>query len=177
MKNITVFCSAVHVEEKYTEAARKLARLIGENGFNLVWGGSDVGLMKVISDSAKEAGAKLIGVSMPRFAAVMKENADEKIMATDLGDRKKQLLERGDAIVAITGGIGTLDEVMEIIELKKQGVHKKPVIIVNTDHFYEGFKMQLETMYAGGFFPMAMSELVHFVETPEEAIEYIKTFE
>jgi uncharacterized protein (TIGR00730 family) len=175
MKNITVFCSAVNVEEKYTEAARTLAHLIGTNGFNLVWGGSDVGLMKVISDSAKEAGAKLIGVSMPRFASVMKQNADEKIMAADLGDRKKQLLERGDAIIAITGGIGTLDEVMEIIELKKQGQHKKPVVIVNTDHFYEGLKLQLETMYTGGFFPMAMEELVHFVQTPEEAIAYLLT--
>ena len=92
-----------------------------------------------------------------------------------LGERKSTMLLKGDAVVALVGGIGTLDELTEIIELRKQGHHKKPIVILNTENFYEGLKVQLQKMKDDGFIPNRLDKLVYFANTPEEAINYINT--
>jgi len=172
-KTICVFCSASDVAKEYVDAATDLGTRMVQKGYDLVWGGSNTGIMKVVADSVQHAGGKLIGISVTYFHDVARKNADEMVVTQDLSERKKMLLDRGDAIVLLVGGIGSLDEIAEIVELKKQAVHNKPVVVINTNGFYDNFHAQLQKMYAEGFIGKPIEELIHFVATPEEAIEYI----
>lgn len=172
--NICVFCSASDVGETYTQAAREFAALVAKGKHTLVWGGSDKGTMKVIADTAQAAGGKIIGITMELLRSSARSNADEMLIMPTLGDRKAKLLERSDAIVVLPGGIGTLDEITEVLELKKHSLHNKAVVFLNTDGFYSGLKTQLERMDSEGFLPRALSELLFFAHTPQEAMGYIE---
>jgi uncharacterized protein (TIGR00730 family) len=174
-KYISVFCSASDLKEKYVGPAREFARLMGENGYHLVYGGSDVGLMKVVADEVAKSGKDLVGVSIEVFAGVSRENLTESIVSNTLAERRITMLARGNAVVALTGGMGTLDEITEVMELKKQGKHGKPVIILNTDHFYDGLRIQLQKMQDEGFMHKNLNDLVYFANTPKEAIDYINS--
>ena len=171
--NICVFCSAADLDAVYTDAAREFAELIGRRGHSLVWGGSDSGLMKVVADGVQHGGGKLIGVSVEFLRGVARPNADEMIVTPDLAARKALLLERADAIVVMVGGTGTLDEATEILELRKHGMHTKPVVILNTAGFYDGLRRQMERMEAENFLPLPLDKLVHFADTSTEALELL----
>lgn len=157
----------------YVDAATDLGNRMVQSGYDLVWGGSDMGIMKVIADSVQNAGGKLIGISVEFLHHKARKRADEMIITKDLSERKQMLLDRGGAIVLLVGGVGSLDEIAEIIEQKKQHMHNKPVVIINTNHFYDGLKMQLSRMVEENFINVPLDELVHFVDTPEEAIRLI----
>ena len=172
-KTICVFCSASDVAKEYVDAATDLGTRMAQSGFDLVWGGSNTGIMKVVADSVQNAGGKLIGISVTYFHHLARPHADEMIVTKDLSERKKILLDRGDAIVLLVGGVGSLDEIAEIVELKKQNVHNKPVVVINTNGFYDNFRDQLQKMYADGFINKPIDDLIQFVATPEEAIAYI----
>lgn len=172
--NICVFCSASDVDAHYTDAAREFATRIAEGGHTLVWGGSDKGTMKVIADAAQSAGGKVIGVTVELLKATAREKADEMHVMSTLTERKAKLLEQADAIVVLPGGLGTLDEVTEVMELKKHSQHNKLVVFLNTSSFYEGLKTQLERMDTEGFLPRPLNDLVYFADTPEDAMRYIE---
>jgi predicted Rossmann-fold nucleotide-binding protein len=95
------------------------------------------------------------------------------VVAKDLPERKATMFARADAIVMLVGGLGTLDEATEVLELKKHKVHNKPVVILNTENFYEGLKLQLQKMQSDGFITRPLEDFVYFADTPEEAIEYL----
>lgn len=171
--NICVFLSAADLDERYTTPAREFAELLGRGGHTLVWGGSEVGLMKVVADGVQESGGRLVGVSVEFLQAKARANADEMVVAADLAERKAQLLLRADAVVIMVGGTGTLDEATEILELKKHGLHSKPVVLLNSAGFYDGLKQQLRRMDAEGFLPLPLADLVGFAETGEEAMAYL----
>src|SRR4051812_11918902 len=126
--NATVFCSANDVGEPYTSAAREFAGLIAKRGHALVWGGANTGTMKEIADAAQEAGGTIIGVSVEYLQLKVRPDANEMHVLRNLAERKAMLLERGDAIVVLPGGLGTLDEITEVLELKKQALHDKPIV-------------------------------------------------
>lgn len=174
--NITIFCSANDVGEPYTSAAREFATLVGKGGHTLVWGGSDKGTMKEIAGAAQEAGGKIVGISVESLKASARPNADEMVIAKTWPERRATLLERGDAIVALPGGIGTLDEITEVLEYKKQDLHQKPIIFLNTNGFYDGMKMQLERMDTEGFLPRKLADLIFFATAAQEAMEYIVSY-
>lgn len=171
--NITVFCSANPLDAKYTAPAAEFARLLGGAGHTLVWGGSHAGLMGELADGVKEAGGRLVGISVEFLRHKSYEGADELVMAPDLAARKAALLARGDALVVLVGGIGTLDEVTEVLEYKKHGHHDKPVVVLDTEGFYTGLRLQLERMEADGFLPRPLAELVVFAQTPAEALAHL----
>ncbi|NGO07685.1 TIGR00730 family Rossman fold protein [Streptomyces sp. HC44] len=172
--NICVFLSAADLDERYTRPAREFAELLGKGGHTLVWGGSDVGLMKVVADGVQEAGGRLLGVSVEFLAAKARPDADEMIVARDLAERKALLLEKADAVVIMVGGTGTLDEATDILELKKHGHTTKPVVLLNTAGFYDGLKEQFRRMEDEGFLPVPLTELVFFAEEPVGALAYLE---
>ena len=174
MKNVCVFCSTNEVDKKYIEVTKQLGSLIAKNGYNLVWGGGNRGLMKVISDSVKNNGGKIFGVTIEFLKDYRKMTADEMTIANDFPERKKLLLKKADAIILLAGGVGSLDEITEVIELKKHSFHFKPVVVLNTDKFYEGLKIQLQRMEKDGFLTKSLDEFLFFADTPSEAIDYIK---
>lgn len=173
MKHITVCCSANELAEKYTKPAAEFAQLLAKQGYGLVWGGSDTGLMHVVSTTVQKHGGKIVGVSLERFAKVASKVADELIMTSSYAERKGTMLERGDAVVVLAGGIGTLDEITEMLEYKKQNMHRKPIVVLNTDHFYDGFVQQLQRMRADGFIAKSLDELIHFAAEPPDVMTYL----
>ena len=171
--NICVFLSAADLDERYTRPAREFAELIGKGGHTLVWGGSDTGLMKVVADRVRETGGRLVGISVGFLRAWARKDADEMVIAKDLAERKALMLARSDAIVVMAGGLGTLDEATEILELRKHGLHDKPVVLLNTAGFYDGLTLQLRRMEADGFLPVPLDELVFLADDVAGALAYL----
>ncbi|MFE4666585.1 TIGR00730 family Rossman fold protein [Streptomyces sp. NPDC056716] len=172
--NICVFLSAADLADRYTRPARQFAELMGKGGHTLVWGGSDTGLMKVVADGVQETGGRLVGVSVEFLAARARAGADEMVIARDLAERKKLLLDKADAVVVMVGGTGTLDEATEILELKKHRHTDKPVVLLNTAGFYDGLKEQFRRMEDEGFLPVPLTELVFFAQEPVGALAYLE---
>jgi predicted Rossmann-fold nucleotide-binding protein len=154
---ICVFLSAADLDDRYTRPARDFAALLGKGGHTLVWGGSDVGLMKVVADGVQEAGGRLCGVSVDFLAAKARPDAD-----------------KADAVVIMVGGTGTLDEATEILELKKHGHTDKPVVLLNTAGFYDGLKEQFRRMEDEGFLPRPLTDLVFFADEPVGALAFLE---
>ncbi|MFI0512720.1 uncharacterized protein (TIGR00730 family) [Streptomyces canus] len=171
---ICVFLSAADLDDRYTRPAREFAKLLGKGGHTLVWGGSDVGLMKVVADGVHEAGGRLVGVSVEFLSAKVRPGVDEMVITKDLAERKRLLLEKADAVVIMVGGTGTLDEATEILELKKHGHTEKPVVLLNTAGFYDGLKQQFRRMEDEGFLPRPLTDLVFFAEDPVGALAYLE---
>lgn len=165
MKRITVFCSSKEVDSAYAEAAIELGKLIGANGWALVWGGQDTGLMRTISDTVKEYGGSLISIVHPEHlrSGPVKQNVDKEVVAGSVAEHKESLRSDTDAIVVLAGGLGTLDELTEIIELKKHNQYDKPLIVINTKGFYDGLQKQLIRMKEERFIVPELKELVVFV--------------
>lgn len=172
--DICVFLSAADLDDRYTGPAREFARLLAQGGHTLVWGGSDTGLMKVVADAVQQAGGRLAGVSVEFLAHKARPGCDEMVVAGDLAERKARLLARSDAVVVMVGGTGTLDEATEILELKKHGLHAKPVVLLNSAGFYDGLEQQLRRMEEEGFLPLPLSDLVFFAEDGASALAYLE---
>ncbi|QKW09339.1 TIGR00730 family Rossman fold protein [Streptomyces sp. NA04227] len=172
--NICVFLSAADLDERYTGPAREFAQLLGRGGHSLVWGGSERGLMKVVADGVAEAGGRLVGVSVEFLSEAARADADEMVVARDLAERKALLLAKSDAVVIMVGGMGTLDEATDILELKKHGHHDKPVVLLNTAGYYDGLRRQFQRMDEEGFLPRPLTDLVFFAEDPVGALAYLE---
>ncbi|MEU4670362.1 TIGR00730 family Rossman fold protein [Amycolatopsis sp. NPDC023774] len=173
--NICVFLSAADLDERYTEPAREFAKLVGKGGHTLVWGGSDSGLMKVVADGVRASGGRLVGISVELLRDAARNDADEMVITADLAERKALLLSRSEAVVVLAGGLGTLDEVTEVLELKKHGLHHKPIVLLNTDGFYDGLILQLRRMDDDGFLPLPLDDLVHFAAEPADVLAYLES--
>ncbi|MEW2505393.1 TIGR00730 family Rossman fold protein [Amycolatopsis sp. NPDC047767] len=173
--NICVFLSAADLDERYTEPAREFAGLVGKSGHTLVWGGSDSGLMKVVADGVRASGGRLVGISVELLRGAARKDADEMVITADLAERKALLLSRSEAVVVLAGGLGTLDEVTEVLELKKHGLHHKPIVLLNTDGFYDGLIRQLRRMEDDGFLPLPLDDLVHFAAEPADGLAYLES--
>lgn len=174
--NICVFLSSADLNARYTDAARELGRLIADGGHTLVWGGSDVGLMKVLADAVDAAGGRLIGVSVDFLAAKARplQPPNALTVTANLAERKAALLARSDAFVIMVGGTGTLDEATEVLELRKHAVHAKPVVVLNTDGFYDGLRRQFVRMDAEGFLPIPLARLCRFVDRPAQVLAAVQ---
>ena len=140
LKRICVFCgSSPHSDSKYFLTAEELARLLVKNGIGLVYGGSNIGTMKVIADTVLEAGGEAVGV-MPQVL-VDKEIAHpgltELHIVDSMHERKAMMAELSDGFIALPGGIGTLEELFEILAWSLLEIHKKPCGILNAHHYYE----------------------------------------
>ena len=172
--NICVFLSSADLDERYTRPAREFAELIGSGGHTLVWGGSDTGLMKVVADGVRESGGRLVGISVDFLRDFAREDSDEMVIAKDLAERKALLLARSDAVVVMVGGLGTLDEATEILELRKHGLLDKPVALLNTVGFYDGLILQLRRMEDEGFLPVPLVELVLIANEGADALAHLE---
>jgi uncharacterized protein (TIGR00730 family) len=130
--------------------------------------------MKVVADGVHETGGRLVGVSVELFRNVARVDADEMVFAKDLAERKALLIAASDAVVVMVGGLGTLDEATEILELRKHKLHVKPVVLLNTAAFYDGLTIQLRRMDADGFLPVPLAELVYFADEGADALAHLE---
>ena len=173
--NIVVFCSQYEVAEKYRSASETFAKLLAEKKHTLVWGCGDEGLMHTIAETAQKGGARLIGVIREQIKDKAFKTADEIHIVKDAKEMNLGLIERGDIIVVLVGGIGTLNELTEVLRMRKNGLFDKRTVVLNTNDFYSNFKEQLKKMAAEGFLREDVFESIYFAETPEAAIGYIES--
>jgi len=172
MKICVYLSSSEAVDEKYFALTRAVGQAIGARGDTLVYGGTKVGLMRVLAESAQAAGAKVIGVVPAKLREIgyANEACDELIDTSDLRERKGKMDEISDAFVALPGGLGTLEEVTEVLSLKYLRYHQKPVIFLNHDGFYDGLLQWWEQLYAERFTKRAITQL--FASCPDMAAVY-----
>jgi uncharacterized protein (TIGR00730 family) len=153
-KSICVFCgSAPGVRPSYSAAARELGVALARNGMTLVYGGGRLGLMGIVADSVLQAGGRVIGV-IPRML-IEREAAHTKLtrqhVVTTMHERKTLMAEMSDAFVGLPGGMGTFDELVEIVTWAQLGLHAKPVILANIDDYFRPMYAMLDYAVEEGF--------------------------
>jgi uncharacterized protein (TIGR00730 family) len=172
--NVAVFCSSAELSDGYVTPARELAEGLARRGHGLVWGGSNTGLMGVVASAIHEGGGRIVGVSLEIWREDNHADAHEMLMVETLGERKAAMLERSDAVVVLPGGLGTLDELTEVIELKRNGVHDKPIVVLNTAGFYDGLRALCRRMSEDGFLRDPIEHYADFIASPDEALERLE---
>ncbi len=139
---LTVYLgSSGHCRPIFKESAKEMGGLIGKHGKSLVYGGMDAGLMGIIANHALSSGAHVTGIIPKKLkdSERIHPNLSETILVPDLWERKLKMFRRADAIIALAGGFGTIDEVFEALYWGALGLHIKPVILVNTDNYWDDF--------------------------------------
>ena len=177
MQNICVYCaSSSKIDSKYVETAKKLGSLLADNKMQLVYGGGSVGLMGVLADSLLENRGNVIGI-IPKFmveAEWQHNGLTELILTESMHERKEKIASLSNAAVALPGGYGTLEELLEVITWKQLGIYKNPIIIVNVDGYYDHLLAQFRQAADELFIRPQHLEMWTVVNTAEEAIEAIK---
>ena len=173
---ICVFASSSsRINSEYATAASNLGLLLARAKMNVVYGGGGIGLMGKLADAVLENGGTITGV-IPSF---MKDEGwdhpylNEMIITRDMGERKKRMFEMADAVVALPGGIGTLEELTEAITLKQLGLFRGPIIILNTLDYYKSFIVFLEQMISGHFLRNEHKGMWEIADAPEEVLVHL----
>lgn len=177
--NICVFSSSSNaIADVYVNEAIDLARLIGQSGYCLINGGSNVGLMDVITREAGNHGAKTIGVIPEKLRDfnLASLHAHEIIVSGDMMQRKDKMRELSDSFIALAGGFGTLEEILEVITLKQLGYHNKAVVFINTNDFYNDLFMQFEKSYEEKFAKENYRSLYFVAKNSVEAMNYLMNY-
>lgn len=180
IENICVFASSSNfLDEAFYIDARKLGILIGQNNYNIVYGGSKLGLMFACAGAVKEYGGKIFGVMPERIAnmgCANPDDCDEFVLTPGMRERKAKLDELSQAVIALPGGFGTLEELAELIVQKQLGYNNKPIVILNTKGFYNNLIEFFETIIKQSFANEVTRDLYFIASTPEEAINYIVNY-
>ncbi|MDY0278145.1 MAG: TIGR00730 family Rossman fold protein [Acholeplasma sp.] len=173
--NVVVYCgSKVGNKDIFQKVATDLGNWIGNNKHDLVYGGGNVGLMGIVADKVLELKQNVIGV-MPKFLVdreVAHKNLTRFITVETMSERKKIMSELGELFIALPGGLGTLEEIMEVISWGALKLIKGPFVFINTEGYYEGIKIQLSNVLNHGFLTNDIYNRIHFIENINE-LDYI----
>ena len=178
-KKVCVFASSCnYLHQSYYKVASELGELLAKSGFDMVYGGSSLGLMWACAEKVKQNGGNVIGV-MPEKLYNMGVYTDECIELTvtkGMRERKAKMDELSDAVVALAGGFGTLEELSEMIVQKQLGYNNKPIVILNTNGFYDKLNEFFEVIIKENFARDISRELYYIAQTPSDVIEYLKIY-
>jgi uncharacterized protein (TIGR00730 family) len=173
-----VYCaSSTKVNPVYFETATRLGQLLGERGIRVINGAGSIGLMRAVSDGALAAGGEVTGV-IPRFMTKEGwgyEGVTELIEVDTMHQRKQLMADRSDAVIALPGGCGTLEELLEIITWKQLGLYLNPIVILNVNHYYDALLEMFHHAIEEEFMRLQHGDLWKVASTPEEAVELIHT--
>jgi uncharacterized protein (TIGR00730 family) len=177
IKTVCVYCgSGPGTNPHFIEAAKTFGKVLAENGIRLVYGGGSLGIMGAVASSVLDHGGMVTGI-IPDFLK-LKENAlkriQEMIVTPDMHERKRQMFERSDAFVALPGGIGTLEELVEQMTWQQLGRHTKPVLLANIDNFWEPLLSLLTHMRATEFIRPGLSIDVLKAERVEDILPRLR---
>lgn len=174
--SICVYCSSSNaVDPRYFDAARELGLGIAERGHALVYGGASVGLMRTVAESAVQAGARVTGVIPETIQerGLAMDGLHELVVTPDLRTRKQVMDERADAFIALPGGFGTLEELLEALTLRQLRVHSKPIVLLNVDGFYDPLIDLFERLYEGSFARQENRDAYALAQEPAEALDLV----
>jgi len=159
----------------YREAATDLGRRMGRLGIDLIYGGASIGLMGCVARGVHEFGGRVTGV-LPEFFKtkdIEYEEADELIVTKDMRERKAVMDHKSDAFITLPGGIGTLEEAMEILSMKQLKLTLKPLVFINTCNFYDGLMANLQEMVDLKFAKQKTLDLFAVEPDAQAALQYI----
>lgn len=170
-KLLCVYCSSsTKLDPKYYDAGERLGRAMVAHGWGLVYGGGNIGLMGSVARSVKEAGGVVVGV-IPDFMQVRElayVEATELVVVPTMRERKRIMAERADAFLTLPGGIGTLEEMTEIMSERYLNLTQKPLVLLNQDGFYDHLLMFFERMVTEKFKSAGLAELLAVAPTVDE---------
>ncbi|WP_299577614.1 TIGR00730 family Rossman fold protein [uncultured Sunxiuqinia sp.] len=176
---VCVFSSSSNaIDPVYIHEAVKLSHLIGQKKMTLVNGGANVGLMETVLKEVVTSGGKTIGILPEKLNGhkLASEYAQELIISKDMMERKSLMRELSDAFIALPGGFGTLEEILEVITLKQLDYHKKAIVFVNTNGFYDHLFQQFERSFNENFAKASYRDLYFVAKDSEEAINYLLNY-
>jgi len=179
ISSLTVFCgSSNDVEDKYFAAAQELGGKMARRGWRLVYGGGSVGLMGVLSRAVLDGGGHVTGV-IPKVLldlGVGERGVSELVVTDGLRDRKAIMDERGDAFVALPGGLGTLEEVLEVMTLKQLGYHGKAVVVLDLDGYFDPLWTQIQRGLDVGFIKAEYLDLWYPAPDVDAVLRYLDAY-
>ena len=176
IKNVCVYCaSSTKIAPVYFASAESLGRLLAMRGINLINGAGSIGLMGTVSNAALEAGGTVTGV-IPRF--MVEQNWHHtgltKLVETEnMHERKQLMAEMSDGVIALPGGCGTMEELLEIITWKQLGLYLKPIVILNVDGFFDSLLEMLQRAIDENFMRKEHGAIWQVAQTPEEALDLL----
>lgn len=163
IRSVCVYCgSSAGDDPIYVTAARELGQILAREKISLVYGGGGIGLMGAVAHAAMDAGGEVTGV-IPEFLVARErafEGARDVVVTRDMHERKRKMFERADAFIALPGGIGTLEELIEQLSWLQLGQHRKPVLAVNLNGFWDPLLALLSHLEARGFIRPRSFELL-----------------
>ena len=175
-KSVCVYCaSSTQIDEKYFRAAEELGTLIAQNSLRLITGAGKLGLMNAIQDAALAAGGEAVGV-IPTFMVNEgwhHEGLTQLIETATMHERKQMMADLSNGVIALPGGCGTMEELLEIITWKQLGLYLNPIIILNIDGFYDNLLAQLNKAIEDNFMRSIHADIWKVATTPKEAIELL----
>ena len=174
---ICVFCgSSFGRDPRFRDAARAVGAGIAKAGWSLVFGGGGNGLMGDVAKAAQDGGAPVQGI-IPAFLQALEPpiSEEEKLIVTPhIQERKALMLKMADAFVVLPGGLGTFDEFFEVCTEAQLGVHKKPIVVVNVNGYFDALDAMLRAIVERGFARQMIFDLYHLAEGPEAALKILK---
>ena len=177
LKNICVYCASSNkVASIYGDTAYELGALLAKEGINVVTGAGGIGLMRKVEDGALDYGGKAIGI-IPQFMVDQNwhhPGLSELHITGSMHERKQMMANLSDAVIALPGGCGTIEELSEIITWKQLGLYMNPIVILNVNGYYDHFIAQLQTAINEHFMGEMHASIWNVATTPEEAIEIIR---
>ena len=174
MKTVCVFCASnLGANIEYQNVATEFGSLLAARGLDLVYGGANVGLMRCVAEAAMAGGSKVSGVITEFLAGreLAQTGLEQMIVVSSMPERKATMERISDGFVVLPGGFGTMDEMFEILSGGQLGFHKKPLVVLNINGFYNHLKVQLEFMVGQKMLLPQHAAMVQFADTPTEAID------
>jgi uncharacterized protein (TIGR00730 family) len=179
IQTVTVYCSSSSaLAPHFYTAGAELGRAIAESNWKLIYGGNSVGLMKTVADSVRAAGGKVVGVTPKIFVekGIGDHCCEELIVTESMRDRKHHLEQRGDAFIALPGGLGTFEEIFEIIVGRQLAFHNKPVVLLNIAGYWSPMLEMIDSAIEQKFIKPKACELFFVAQTVPQAVEYLRSY-
>jgi cytokinin riboside 5'-monophosphate phosphoribohydrolase len=176
---IAVYCSASDaVAPEFFAEAREVGRLIGTNGHALVYGGCHVGLMGAVAAAVHDHGGTVCGVIPESIhnRGLSYQRCEELLVTPDMASRKLAMEDRADAFIALPGGFGTLEEVVQVLNLKTLQYHTKPIVLINTLGFYDKLLHFFEHLFAAQFAKHQSKQMFYVAKDAADAFEHIVNY-
>lgn len=180
IKTICVFASSCNnLDKNFFNQAYNLGKEIAKQGYDIIYGGSNLGLMGEVTNCARLNGSQITGVMPEKLynLGIHPGECDKFILTKGMRERKAKMDELSQAIIALPGGFGTLEELSEMIVQKQLGYNNKPIVILNCNNYYDDLISFFENAIKNNFASKSMNDIYLTTESPHKALEYINNYE
>jgi len=177
IEHICVFCGSSNgTEETYLKVAEATGRMIAANGYGLVFGGVEKGLMRKVADAALDQGGKVIGVVPRAFLEIRHRGVSDIRITEDLLDRKATMIKLANGFIGLPGGVGTYEEIFEVITLKKLGFLDKPIGLINVGEYFSQFQSLIKHGIEAGLIPSDVQGSYFISDSPDRVFQVLNTY-